>query len=374
MEVRQGMRSMGKDVLECLSDRYLHLVVLPTEACNFRCTYCYEDFRLRRMQPHVVEGIKRFLERRAPELDTLCLSWFGGEPLLARDILEDVMFHVQGILQERRDITLESDLTTNGWFLGRSAFERLLTLGVSRYQVAFDGPREWHDRTRRMADGRGTFDRIWKNLLAMRDVRADFKVTVRLHASRENHAALPEFIEEYARHFGEDARFRIFLRPLSPLGGPNDAIFPFFEKTAARRVVEVLARCAEEHRVDAVRMEHLQPICYAARGNSFVVRADGRINKCTVALEHPANQVGRIHVDGRVELEDRAVLAWMRGLWSGDEGELECPMRALADLPLDEVGPTGPPVERHRGAASPRSTPPARARRPTTEQASAEAG
>ena len=30
-------------------------------------------------------------------------------------------------------------------------------------------------------------------------------------------------------------------------------------------------------------------VCYAARGNSYVVRADGRLNKCTVALEHPNN-------------------------------------------------------------------------------------
>ena len=34
-----------------LSDRYLHLILFPTEQCNFRCTYCYEDFEAKQMDP-----------------------------------------------------------------------------------------------------------------------------------------------------------------------------------------------------------------------------------------------------------------------------------------------------------------------------------
>ena len=32
---------------QCTDNAILHLIVLPTEACNFRCTYCYEDFELK---------------------------------------------------------------------------------------------------------------------------------------------------------------------------------------------------------------------------------------------------------------------------------------------------------------------------------------
>ena len=49
----------------CTNNRVLHLIVLPTEACNFRCTYCFEDFKLKRMEPWVVLGLERWLTSRA---------------------------------------------------------------------------------------------------------------------------------------------------------------------------------------------------------------------------------------------------------------------------------------------------------------------
>lgn len=35
---------VGRKMLRALDNRILKLTVLPTEKCNFRCTYCYEDF------------------------------------------------------------------------------------------------------------------------------------------------------------------------------------------------------------------------------------------------------------------------------------------------------------------------------------------
>jgi uncharacterized protein len=70
-------------------------------------------------------------------------------------------------------------------------------------------------------------------------------------------------------------------------------------------------------------------ICYAAHANSFLVRADGRLNKCTVALDLPANQVGRIHEDGTLELDRDRMLGWSLGLKTGDAGTLACPLRGV---------------------------------------------
>jgi uncharacterized protein len=315
---------------DCVDNGALHLILMPTEACNFRCTYCYESFRLKRMAPGVVRGVKNLLAARAAELHDLRLTWFGGEPLLALDVVEEILTHAHGLRQSHAGMTLHSDITTNGYLLDRSVFERLLDLGVSQYQISFDGPPEWHDRKRVLADGRGTFHRIWAHLLATREVLRDFQVTVRLHADRENHRALPEFVDGYARDFGADSRYRLFVRRLSRFGGPNDDALPILERSAGERIVRDLMSRSDEVATAPVAPLGAPSVCFAAKGNSFLVRADGRLNKCTVALDHPANQIGRLHPDGTMAVNAAKLSDWMRGLWTADIDLVQCPARGLA--------------------------------------------
>jgi len=324
------MPTSRQDLLECLSNRLLHLILMPTEACNFRCVYCYEDFQYRRMERPVVEGVKNLIRMRIPELRRLTISWFGGEPLLARDIIREIMADARSLASDRES-AVHSDMTTNAYLLNRDVFEEMLVSGVSDYQVSFDGTRAEHDRKRILAGGRGTFDRIWANLCDIRSVPGMFTITVRVHAARDNENDLPTFIDEFARTFGNDERFELFVRPLSRLGGPNDSNLPVFEEEEARQRVTDLRAYASRLGLRQLDLSAGKGICYAARGNSFVVRANGRLNKCTVSLEHPNNQVGFLHPDGTMTLNQPSMLMWMRGLQTGAEAQLQCPMKGYAD-------------------------------------------
>jgi uncharacterized protein len=273
------------------------------------------------------------LTKRAPELNRLDLSWFGGEPLLALDVIEDVLEHVAKLRREHPAMQHESNITTNAWKLTPVVFQRLLGLGVRSYQISFDGPREIHDKKRLRADGAGTFDRIWRNVTALRELDGSFHVIVRIHVDRENEAAMPAFIDQCVETFGSDPRFEIFIRQLSCLGGPNDATLPVLGPGGEARIEELRRRVpAREVPGVQIASEPAAPlVCYASRANSFVVRADGRIGKCTVALDHPANQVGVLHENGELEITAARMLDWMRGLRTRDSIELFCPMLGLAE-------------------------------------------
>jgi uncharacterized protein len=301
-------------------NRSLQLILMPTEQCNFRCTYCFEDFALGRMKPDVVAGIKRLLERRAPELDRLAIAWFGGEPLLAADVVEEVQQWVRHLARRYAPLRLRGSMTTNGYLLRPTLFSRLVELGVRHYQIAFDGLRETHDRKRVRIGGQGSFDRIWSNLEAARESAGSYEITVRLQIDRESLGSVGAFTRLFERSFGDDSRFRLAKAPLVDCQRSGDGSF--------LRDAE-LASVLEESRAALDRPGPY--VCYAARPDSLLVRSNGELGKCTVALSSPENRVGRINPDGTVEMDPAKMQLWMRGLWSRDERELACPKAGYAD-------------------------------------------
>jgi uncharacterized protein len=315
----------------------LHLILMPTEACNLRCTYCYEDFRLGRMPEAVVAGVERLMERRAPGLAWMDVSWFGGEPLAAPDIVLRLLRHAAGLARDHRDLAIRSDITTNAWFLTPGLFGQLHELGVTRYQVSFDGPAAAHDAKRVRKGGGGTFERLWGHIRAMKATDREFTVLLRLHVAADNRDSLPDFLDLVRRELEGDPRFRLFPKPLARWGGPADGTLPVLDREEGMRAVAALRERARAMGIPLAEPEPGPGVCYAARANSVVVRSDGRINKCTIALEAPENQVGRLDPDGRIVFDAGRLKAWMRGLDSGESGELACPKRGLVGVPSSLV-------------------------------------
>ncbi len=315
----------------CLTNRRLSLILLSTEACNLRCVYCYAHSSHGRMKAPVLSGVKNLIRRRVAELDNLDLSWFGGEPLMALSVIRDLHRYLDELFGQYPEVSFNADMTTNAYLLTRKLFRELLGLGIAGFQIAFDGPRRWHDQKRTLPDGSGTFDRIWSNVKKLREESEPFKVMIRLHVDAENVDSIPGFIDEYRSVFGGDSRFELFIRPLSRLGGPNDDSLCTLEGGLDDPKIGVLRQLATSLGIDITPESESTDPCYAARANSFVIRADGRINKCSIVLEDRGNQVGRLEPDGSMKLNTARMLAWMRGLNSGIDKEMNCPLAGFQD-------------------------------------------
>ncbi|MFH0945182.1 MAG: radical SAM protein [Planctomycetota bacterium] len=313
----------------CLSNRHLNLILLSTEACNLRCTYCFEKFARGRMEPRIVQGVKCLLDRRRQDLEILNLSWFGGEPLLAMDVVREISTHAMALFGGREGVHFSSNMTTNAMLLSRTRFEELLGLGVKAFYITFDGPRESHDAKRMLPNGQGAFDTIWDNVLALREVEGDFEIVLRLHVDAENQESMAPFIETCKATFGQDPRFNLCVQMIKRLGGAQDQLLPVLERNEASSIIARLRCLANPDQVASSKPE--LSICYASWANSFIIRADGSINKCSVAVDHPNNSVGRLEADGRMKLDSTMIAKWMRGIFSGKPEELECPMLGLAD-------------------------------------------
>jgi uncharacterized protein len=80
--------SFDRNWASAWAEDHLHLILMPTEKCNFRCIYCYEDFSIGRMGRPVIEGVKALIRRRLPSLSSIEINWSAvNRPLQATSSL-----------------------------------------------------------------------------------------------------------------------------------------------------------------------------------------------------------------------------------------------------------------------------------------------
>lgn len=316
----------------------LNLILLPTEKCNFRCTYCYEDFAIGRMSIELVNGVKRLLEKQMPKLNSITLSWFGGEPLLAPELVLDISRHVVALCRQYQVKLGECSITTNAYQLDRELAGALHNCGQSHFHITLDGPEASHDRTRIRADGQGSFKRIWENLLALRNSKLDIEVLLRLHLFKNNIDAMKHLMPELTREFGTDPRFSVYLAPIEDYGGEGVKTLGILTGISRQELVRMTEFDSTPWYRDAKSSNGSPPlVCYAAQARSFAIRADGRVVKCTHALNDPRNEIGYLDPDGTLLMDTTKMRPWLRGFVSGDAKELACPLQGMP--PQDAVMP-----------------------------------
>lgn len=317
-----------------VTDKILQLIILPTERCNFRCTYCYEDFSVGRMKKETIAGIKALLEKRCPDLSHLRISWFGGEPLTAKDIVLEISEYATALANRYSLSSYQADMTSNGYFLDINTADALAKVGINFYQISLDGHRDLHNKSRIRADGKGSYDKIWNNLIKIRDSSLPVSIMLRIHFTVDTYKLLDPLIEDLKNEFVHDSRFSFFFKAIEHLGGPNDASINVFSSENQKQDVINLLKAKLYHDTEfappKLDVESESYVCYAARPNSLVVRANGDIGKCTVALNDERNKIGSIQQDGSLKLIPGRFAPWVRGIETLDSMELGCP---LVNLP-----------------------------------------
>lgn len=314
-----------------ISNLFFQLIILPTEKCNFRCTYCYEDFAAGRMKQETILGIKALLERRCANLRYLNISWFGGEPLTAKDIVVEISKYATSLVYRYPQLRYVGDMTTNAYLLDYETVSSLANVGVRNYQISLDGPREIHNKSRLRADGSSTYDQIWANLLAIRYSSLPVSVTLRIHFTVDTLILLDPLIEDIKREFMPDSRFSVLFKAVERLGGPNDASIKLFSEVEKEEAIKSLQTKLFGENLASPQNNSLTDnyICYASRPNSLVIRANGDVGKCTVALYDERNKIATLQPDGTLKLIPGRLAPWVRGIETLDPDTLTCPLMNL---------------------------------------------
>ena len=157
----QETRAYASDLL----DRPTILYLMMAQGCNFACTYCPIPGLAKRYGENLlsledaVAGIS-FWEKQIvqhTDNDPYFIIFYGGEPLLNRKVLEQLL---PVIVEERKagrlPKNLELMLCTNGLLLDESLSKLLARYEVT-VAVGIDGPQAHNDRIRITSEGEPTF-------------------------------------------------------------------------------------------------------------------------------------------------------------------------------------------------------------------------
>lgn len=326
-EYRQFQQRFGQ---QHYRNDMLELILMASEDCNFRCTYCYEDFTRGTMVPRVREGVKNLVRNRIGTLNRLFISWFGGEPLYGWDAVEDLApFFVE--IADEHEVPFNSHMTTNGYLLTPEVAEKLLAWRIRSFQITLDGLPEHHDHSRVARDGSPTFARIFDNLNHLARREDDFRVMLRVNFDQTNAGGLSEFVDMISDAFSDDPRFRLALKAVGKWGGPNDAELSVCGGDESARIYgEILAQARRQGLYfdtlrDITRLG--SQVCYAARPYNFLIGATGKVMKCTIALDKKDhNVVGHITPDGDLVLDLDRMAVWTEPSFEKDGKCRKCVM------------------------------------------------
>lgn len=162
--------------------KVLVATIAPTMDCNFLCPYCFENKKKGCMSDDTIQKIVDFINAHK-NMDTLNLTWFGGEPLLEPQIIEIITKKIN----KQNFKYINASIITNGYFFTRENIELLNRCNVKQVQISIDGMPENHNKVKYMATDADTFATIIRNLDdfdKMSDI--DMKICIRVNISRKN--------------------------------------------------------------------------------------------------------------------------------------------------------------------------------------------
>ena len=257
----------------------LALTLAPTSDCNFRCTYCYEKdvIHEKRMDKDVRDAVLNLVRQHCGRIRNLHVTWYGGEPMMALDIIEELSRALIDICEEN-SIEYNAGIITNGYFITRETVSLLNILKVNFYQITLDGEKEIHDVRRPLADGSGTFDKIMENLTLCADMLP--RVALRVNVDKRNMDSIDKINHLLTGNKIADKVQAYLGKVTNDSDDPQMREYCFNNKDFALLDLDYSRRKEEPEAWESQFPGIKSNYCSADALNSFVVNADGGLYKC----------------------------------------------------------------------------------------------
>lgn len=278
----------------------MFLTIAPTMDCNYTCHYCFEKREKIYLDDERINAIVNYVSLQK-HIKHVKIVWFGGEPLLALNQIEDLYFKLREIEGKEYD----SRIITNGYFLNREVLERLVCIGVSSMQITLDGNKSNHNNVKFTLDCKDTFSKTLNNIdLVLREF-PDLYVDLRVNITRKNTSDYKELYDYLKQRYASYKNFSLYPGFVCDTCGDCSDIC-LSRKEKVKYIMDLYkngVRTAYSCYPGSLYQE-----CAIRNENTIAFDPEGYAYKCWEIMGNKQYAIGRLNKDGNIIDVNRSIL------------------------------------------------------------------
>jgi len=278
---------------------HTNITIAPTIECNYACWYCYQNERrhIGKMSDTIQEGTLRLIDVVVQSCDSFDLTWYGGEPLLAMNVISNISEALKKKYSgSEKPRMLPCSIITNGILLNDDVVAALKRFNVSSAQISVDSYHHLPPTRRGMFLRDGTLSPILSNILKFRD---QLDISIRINTSSLEEGDTARITEALSKHgvreIAHFARIEDNINECNSLGSTvSDAYMP--RKEYAKTTTMLIETQGVQQYVDKMQ-QALRPknhFCGATSGNMFVIDFRGDISRCWMSAGCSEEKIGNV--------------------------------------------------------------------------------
>jgi len=186
------------------------IMIAPTMDCNARCYYCFENgCHHDKMTLEIADGVVSYIKENWNH-DLFNINWFGGEPLMATDIIDYISEQL-----EENGVRFISRITTNGYYLTSEIAQRAKEKWhTHKIQISIDALHDEYNKIKRFvnSDCNNPFERVIKNLENALKTGLNIRVRINFNPLRKEKAS--QLMEYLQNRFSEFENFSSYFAPI----------------------------------------------------------------------------------------------------------------------------------------------------------------
>ncbi|MCL2289169.1 MAG: SPASM domain-containing protein [Bacteroidetes bacterium] len=271
----------------------LSMTIAPTNDCQFACVYCYEKDAIssKYMTIEVQDRLVKMLDARKGLISSFSVVWYGGEPLMAFDVVESLSSRFIEIC-ENSGIHYNAVMVSNGYMLNVNVLSRMKKLKISMIQVTVDGLPEVHDKMRPLKSGNPTFETIMSNLKNNYDILPS--VALRINIDKDNILA-GENIYKFLQHHDMLGKIRPYFGKIMSEAGTYNNSQCLSMCDFSEIMYDFTVQTSNSNDQSPILYPTLKSAtCGADSVSSFVIDSEGMIYKCWCDIGQENRAIGNV--------------------------------------------------------------------------------